>query len=54
MIDVPDRHVLKNRRLWNAKAQEHVAAGERAWAERTPTWGIWEVAESEVSLKTDD
>jgi SAM-dependent methyltransferase len=53
MIEVPD-HVLKNRVLWNVRAQEYTAAGERAWAQSTPTWGIWEVPESEVELLPKD
>jgi len=53
MIDAPD-HVLRNRALWNVKAQEYTAAGERAWARSTPAWGIWQVPESEVELLPKD
>jgi SAM-dependent methyltransferase len=53
MIDVSD-YVLRNRALWNVRAQEYAVAGERAWAQSIPTWGIWEVPESEVKLLPKD
>jgi SAM-dependent methyltransferase len=53
MTDVSD-HVLRNRALWNVRAQEYAAAGERAWAQSTPAWGIWQVPESEVELLPKD
>ena len=36
------------------KRHEYAAAGERAWAQDAPAWGIWEVSESEVELLPKD
>jgi SAM-dependent methyltransferase len=44
------RHVAENRRHWDATADRWVAAGERAWAQMEPTWGIWGVPNSELPL----
>lgn len=44
-----DDHVAENRRYWNARAGDWVAAGERAWAGE-PRWGQWGLAESELGL----
>ncbi len=35
-------------------ADDWVAAGERAWAKTEPSWGIWEVPDSEVRLLPED
>src|SRR5437879_13644879 len=43
-------HVRRNRVRWNAEARNYVAGGERAWARQEPTWGIWRVPESELSV----
>ena len=40
--------------MWDDWAKKFVAAGERAWADNTPRWGIWHVAESEVRMFPDD
>ena len=53
MSDLPE-HVLKNRALWDAQAPEYVMPGERSWAQETPTWGIWQVPETELHLLPDD
>ena len=44
------RHVLQNRTYWDSKADEYASAAERHWAQAVPTWGIWEVPESELHL----
>src|SRR5688572_16258654 len=49
MNDVPE-HVRRNRTLWDDWAQKYVAAGEEAWAQDEPTWGIWGVPESKVGM----
>ncbi len=36
---------LRNRACWDATARKWVEAGERAWAQEEPTWGIWHVPE---------
>jgi SAM-dependent methyltransferase len=53
MTDLPE-HVLKNRAMWDVWAQDYVAAGERAWAQNAPAWGIWKVPEADLHLLPDD
>jgi ubiquinone/menaquinone biosynthesis C-methylase UbiE len=43
-------HVRRNRDLWDAWAQKFAVGGADAWAQDTPTWGIWSVPESQVHL----
>lgn len=52
MSELP-RHVAENRRHWDANADRWVAAGERAWAQAAPTWGIWGLANDELPLLPD-
>jgi len=47
-------HVRVNRAQWDADAPDWVAAGERAWAAREPTWGVWNVPETTVGLLPKD
>lgn len=47
-------HVLQNRAYWDQKARDYVASGERHWVENTPTWGIWNVPESQVGMLPAD
>jgi SAM-dependent methyltransferase len=47
-------HVLANRAYWDRQAREYAAAGARHWATASPTWGIWNVPESEVRMLPDD
>lgn len=53
MSELPE-HVRRNRSQWDAWAPQWVASAERGWAQPTPTWGIWEVPESEVGMLPDD
>jgi SAM-dependent methyltransferase len=53
MSDLPE-HVRRNRTLWDSWAQKFVAPGEEAWAQDTPTWGIWSVPESQVGMFPSD
>src|SRR5438093_592110 len=53
MSDLPD-HVRRNRTLWDRWARQYVASGERNWAAAEPTWGIWGVPESQLSVLPDD
>src|SRR4029453_1355643 len=53
MTDVPE-HVRRNRVLWDEWAQKFAAGGEEAWAQGTPTWGIWSVPESRVKMLPED
>jgi SAM-dependent methyltransferase len=47
-------HVQKNRAHWDDLAKTYVASGERHWAAGDPTWGIWNVSESDVRMLPDD
>ena len=53
MCDLPE-HVRRNRRVWDSWAEQYIAAGEAAWAQGTPTWGIWGVPESQVGMFPED
>ena len=43
-------HVGKNRLAWNRFAREYVEPAQRAWKQKEPTWGIWDIPESEAHL----
>ena len=47
------QHVARNRTYWDSQADDYVRAAERHWAQADPTWGIWEVPESELHLLPD-
>jgi SAM-dependent methyltransferase len=49
MTDLPE-HVRRNRAMWDEWAQKFAAAGELAWAQPTPSWGIFHVAEAELHV----
>ncbi len=49
MSELPE-YVLRNRAQWDQWASQYVAAGERAWAQEEPTWGIWGVAEAQLGV----
>ncbi|HVP29254.1 MAG TPA: class I SAM-dependent methyltransferase [Myxococcota bacterium] len=53
MSDLPD-HVRRNRALWDGWAAKFAVPGEASWACETPTWGIWDVPESEVGMLPAD
>ena len=53
MSDLPE-HVRRNRALWDDWARKFVAPGEANWACETPTWGIWDVAESDLGMLPGD
>jgi SAM-dependent methyltransferase len=46
-------HVAANREAWDRWAAEFEPRGERAWAATEPSWGIWNVPESELHLLPD-
>ena len=48
-----EAHVLRNRAMWNAFAEEFVEPGHQAWASDEPSWGTWGVPESEVGMLED-
>jgi SAM-dependent methyltransferase len=43
-------HVARNRAYWDDLARQYVEAGERAWAQEEPAWGIWHVPEAELQV----
>jgi len=47
-------YVLQNRAHWDEKAAGYVAPGERLWTAGSPTWGIWNVPESDIRMFPDD
>jgi len=51
--DLPE-HVRRNRARWDAWAEKYVEPGEAAWARESPTWGIWDVPESDVGMLPAD
>jgi SAM-dependent methyltransferase len=53
MSDLPE-HVRRNRAYWDELARQYVTAGEKAWAQETPSWGIWSVPESQVRMFPED
>lgn len=48
----PD-YVLTNRAHWDKHAHAWVEGGEIAWVS-DPTWGMWQIAESELGLLPED
>ena len=51
--DLPE-HVRRNRAVWDKWASEYVGPGEAAWASQNPTWGIWGVPESDLTMLPED
>src|ERR1700675_3191696 len=50
----PERdHVLVNRASWDEDAPNWVEAGRRRWGIAEPSWGMWDVPESETLLLPD-
>ena len=49
MESLPD-YVRRNRAVWDVAAARYAAAGEHAWAEEEPSWGIWSVPEAAVGM----
>ena len=54
MDRLPLDHVRVNAAAWDARADDQLALGRRAWATVEPTWGIFSVPESTVGLLPDD
>ena len=47
-------HVLANRTQWDTDAPTRVAAGERSWAARDASWGVWQASQTTVGLLPKD
>jgi SAM-dependent methyltransferase len=54
IVSEPPEHVRRNRSQWDQWAAEYVEAGRRQWAGEQPSWGIWDVSESEVHVLPAD
>lgn len=46
-------HARRNRAAWDAQAADYVPHAERAWREDAPSWGIWEIPESDLAVLPD-
>lgn len=49
MTNEPD-YVIRNRTQWDGWASDYVATAERNWARKEPSWGIWDIPETRLSL----
>jgi SAM-dependent methyltransferase len=47
--ELPD-HVARNRLRWDEWAAEYEQDGVRKWGQEQPSWGIWDVPESQVRM----
>jgi SAM-dependent methyltransferase len=45
----PAQHVLRNRAVWDRKADEYAPAGERNWRSE-PNWGIWGIPDADIHV----
>ena len=52
-MDELSDHVARNRASWDEWASDYVANGRRQWAAEQPSWGVWDVPESEVGMLPD-
>lgn len=51
--DLPD-HARRNRAFWDAMASNWADGGRRHWAASAPSWGVWNLPESQLHLFPDD
>jgi 2-polyprenyl-3-methyl-5-hydroxy-6-metoxy-1,4-benzoquinol methylase len=47
-------HVTRNRAVWDQRAADYAAPGERGWAQAEPTWGIWNIPEARLGVLPAD
>ncbi len=52
MSDLPE-HVRRNRLQWDRWAADYVEPGRRNWNDDEPSWGIWDVPESQLRVLPD-
>ena len=45
-----DEHVVANRSAWDQWAAEYEEPGRRNWAAAEPTWGIWDIPETDARI----
>lgn len=53
MTGLPD-HVRRNREHWDQWAHDYTKTAERNWAQDQPTWGVWDVPESQLRMLPED
>lgn len=53
MSDLPE-HVRRNRDNWDRTARDWVAPGRENWKQDEPTWGVWQVPESQLPMLPAD
>jgi SAM-dependent methyltransferase len=53
MSELPD-HVRRNRDNWDRTASDWVAPGRDNWKQDEPTWGVWQVPESQLRMLPED
>ena len=53
MAGTPD-HVLRNRSAWDKWAADYAGPGLDNWGAAEPCWGIWKVAEAQLSILPPD
>ena len=46
-------HVTLNRAMWDEDAENWIESGRANWAQSEPTWGIWQVPESQLHVLPD-
>ena len=46
---IPEQHVLRNRAVWDRRADQYAIAGERNWRSE-PRWGIWGISDAEARI----
>src|SRR6188768_124813 len=47
-------HIAANQANWNRWAEEYAAPGERSWADPAPSWGIFEIPETDAGALPAD
>jgi SAM-dependent methyltransferase len=46
----PSEHLLRNRAHWDGLAPEFAGRGHQLWSQSEPSWGAWEVPESQLNV----
>jgi SAM-dependent methyltransferase len=46
-------HARRNRAYWDRNAPDWVEPGRRNWAADEPTWGVWDIPESDLRILPD-
>jgi SAM-dependent methyltransferase len=49
-MDELTEHARRNREHWDAMADQWVESGRRGWSENVPSWGVWNLLETDVQV----